>query len=174
MVHVAELSNNVARQRREAAAAKYRPMRVRLLLVAEAPPAALDRYFYFENVPTQDGLFRHVVRAVLGLEPSRVGKASQLQQLADAGVFLIDLKTEPKRPADSLEEFVPDLVARAVALQPEHVITIKANVCDLAQQPFRAAGLRVVNERVPFPGSGQQGRFREAMGRALEAIEWRV
>ena len=123
-------------------------------------------------MPAQDGLFRHVVRAVLRREPSRVDKASQLDQLRDAGVCLIDLKTDPKLDDESLERFVPDLVARAVAVAPEHVITIKANVCDLTQQPLRAAGLAVVNERVPFPGSGQQRRFLEAMDRALQAIDW--
>jgi hypothetical protein len=146
---------------------------VRLLLVAEAPPSSLDRYFYFEDVREQDSLFRYVLRAVLGVEPSRTHKAGQLRQLADAGVFLIDLKTEPKSPGESLERFVPGLVARAVSLAPKHVITIKANVCDLVQQPLRAAGLPVVNERVPFPGSGQQHRFLGAMDRALEAIDWR-
>ncbi|MGA2455533.1 MAG: hypothetical protein ABSG93_18665 [Solirubrobacteraceae bacterium] len=146
---------------------------MRLLLVAEAPPSSLDRYFYFEDVRAQDGLFRHVVRAVLGVEPSRVDKPAQLQRLAEAGVFLIDLKTRPKGAGETLERFVPDLVARAVDLGPEYVITIKANVCDLAQRPLRAAGLRVVNARVPFPGSGQQRRFLEAMGRGLKAIDWR-
>jgi hypothetical protein len=34
-----------ARRRRDAAAAAYRPARIRLQLVAEAPPSALDRYF---------------------------------------------------------------------------------------------------------------------------------
>lgn len=85
-----------ARRRRDAAAATYRPEPVELLLVAEAPPSALDRYFYFADVPDQDSLFRHVVRAVLGVEPSRTGKADQLSCLADRGVFLIDLKLEPK------------------------------------------------------------------------------
>ena len=109
---------------------------------------------------------------MLSVEPSRTEKTAQLQQLTDAGVYLIDLKTEPKVPGESLDRFVADLVARALALEPEHVITIKANVCDLAQLPLRAAGLHVVHERVPFPGSGQQSRFLEAMRRALEAIAW--
>jgi hypothetical protein len=48
---------------------------VRLLLVAEAPPAALDRYFYFEDVPRHDSLFRYVARAIL--ESSRRGSTRQ-------------------------------------------------------------------------------------------------
>jgi hypothetical protein len=162
-----------ARRLRDAAAAKYRPEVVELLLIAEAPPSSLDRYFYFEDVPEQDSLFRHVVRAVLGLEPSRAEKASELRHLADRGVFLIDLKPEPKEPGDALEPYVPDLVARAAALAPRQIITIKANVCDLTQPALRAAGLDVVDQRVPFPGSGQQRRFLERMGAALDSIGWR-
>lgn len=145
---------------------------MRLLLIAEAPPSALGRYFYFEDVSDQDSLFRPVVRVVLGIEPSRSAKAAQLRQLADRGVFLIDLKTDPKRAGESLDGFVPDLIDRAVDLAPDHVITIKANVCDIVQSPLRKAGLDVVRERVPFPGSGQQRRFVETMERALRSIGW--
>jgi hypothetical protein len=47
-----------APRRRARAARRYRPEKVDLLLVAEAPPSALDRYFYFEDVSEQDSLFR--------------------------------------------------------------------------------------------------------------------
>lgn len=163
-----------ARQRRRAAAGKYRPDSVRLLLIAEAPPSDLDRYFYFEDVGKHDSLFRYVVQTVLREPPSRAAKSAQLARLSNAGVFLIDLKTEPKVADEPLDAHVPDLVARATALTPNHVITIKANVCDLCQGPLRAAGLDVSDERVPFPGSGQQRRFIEGVTRALTDIGWTV
>jgi hypothetical protein len=161
-----------ARRLRDKAAAKYRPEVVELLLIAEAPPSSLDRYFYFAEVPDQDSLFRHIARAILAIEPSRAEKASELRCLADRGVFLIDLKPEPKEPQDTLELYVPDLVARAAALSPRQIITIKANVCDLTQPALRAVGLNVVDQRVPFPGSGQQRRFLESMDTALDSIGW--
>jgi len=92
--------------------------------------------------------------------------------LRDSGVFLIDLKTDPKRPGEALDDHADDLVARAKAVAPEHVIAIKANVWDHCQGPLRAAGLNVANERVPFPGSGQQTEFLKAMRRALQSIGW--
>src|SRR5205823_6407163 len=49
-----------ARARRRQAAERYRPDVVDLLLVAEAPPSAPDRFFYFEHVTTHDSLFRYV------------------------------------------------------------------------------------------------------------------
>ena len=68
-----------AAERRAVAAAKYRPEQVQLLLVAEAPPAALNRYFYFEDVRDQDSLFRHVVRSVAGRRAlaSREGESAR-------------------------------------------------------------------------------------------------
>jgi hypothetical protein len=114
MVSTREASQ--ARRRRDVVAARYKPNAVELLLVAEAPPTALDRYFYFEDVPDQDSLFRHVVRAVLNAEPSRSSKPDLLRTLADRGVFLIDLKLEPKLPGETLEAYVPNLVTRAVRL----------------------------------------------------------
>src|SRR3954467_10612986 len=82
------------RERRRAAAERYRPDVVDLLLVAEAPPSALDRYFYFEDVLTHDSLFRHVVRGVLGETPSR-DKAPYLDELRERGVFLVHLSDDP-------------------------------------------------------------------------------
>jgi hypothetical protein len=83
------LSNGLAL--RAAAAARFKPDPIRLLLVAEAPPSDAQRYFYFEDVAIHDLLFRYVVRLTLGLEPTREGKAKLLGKLRDAGVFLIDL-----------------------------------------------------------------------------------
>jgi hypothetical protein len=64
---------------------------------------------------------------------------------------------------------VSDLVARVTALSPEKIILIKATVYDTAFEALHAAGLPVVNERIPFPGSGQQKRFEAAFARALAA-----
>jgi hypothetical protein len=138
---------------------------VRLLLVAEAPPASVDRYFYFTDVRAHDSLFRHVAGEILRREPSRENKAELLAMLRDAGVFLIDLKLDPA-DGSQLAGHVPSLLRRVRRLQPEKVILIKATVYDAAFAPLRDAGLPVVDVRVPFPGSGQQARFREAFRRA--------
>jgi len=157
-----------ARRRRARAARKYKPTRVKLLLVAEAPPAALDRYFYFEKVPRQDSLFRYVVRSILGVESTRENKPQLLARLRNEGVFLIDLKTDPIDRAP-LSDCVPDLQRRAQRLKPDKIVLIKATVYDAAFTALRKAHLPVIDERVPFPGSGQQRRFQIAFTRALKA-----
>ena len=150
--------SDVHAQRREQAAKQYQPEAIRLLLVAESPPTALDRYFYFEDVTAQDSLFRYVIRSILGAEPTRARKPELLARLRDAGVFLIDLKPDPL-DGRSLRQNVPELVPRIVSLDPHSVILIKATVYDAAFVALQRRGLPVVDERVPFPGSGQQKRY---------------
>jgi hypothetical protein len=155
-----------ARRRRERESARYRPDEIELLLVAEAPPRALDRYFYFDDVREQDSLFRYVCRGVLRREPTREGKSELLRALRDRGVFLIDLSEEPLN-GPSLRDCVPGLVGRCRSLSPRKIILIKATVFDAAYRDLRDAGLPVSEVRVPFPGSGRQREFEVAFQEAL-------
>ena len=155
-----------ARERRTRAARRFKPRKVELLLVAEAPPGTLERYFYFPEVTEHDSLFRYVARAILKIEPTRANKAELLGQLRDRGVFLIDLKRDPV-DGTPLADGVPGLLRRVKRLDPEKIILIKATVHDAAYLPLVGAGLPVAPERVPFPGSGQQTRFEEIFARAL-------
>jgi hypothetical protein len=161
------------REGRRSAAARFQPDHVRLLLLAEAPPASPDRYFYFPHVWEQDSLFRYVVRFTLGLEPTRVHKEALLGALRDVGVFLIDVCLDPIFGKSELKACLPDLIARAKALKPDNIILIKTTVFDTAYLPMTQAGLPVVDARIPFPGSGQQLRFEYEMGLALDGIGWR-
>jgi hypothetical protein len=143
-----------ARRRRERWAKRYRPQSIRLLLVAEAPPAALDRYFYFPNVSAHDSLFRYVVRSVLRKEPDRASKSDDLEALRVSGVYLIDLCQEPLWTR--LDDHLPALGRRIRRLAPASIILIKASVYDAAIQAVEATGFPVASVRVPFPVSGNQ------------------
>ncbi|HVY77461.1 MAG TPA: hypothetical protein VG898_03045 [Solirubrobacterales bacterium] len=162
----AESEQRRARARRNRAARRFKPDQVELLLVAEAPPAALDRYFYFPDVAEHDSLFRYVVRGILKAEPTRANKPELLASLRDRGVFLIDLKLDPL-DGSQLSDYVPDLVRRVRHLAPSKIILIKATVHDAALSALLQAGQPVSQERVPFPGSGQQRRFEETFACAL-------
>jgi hypothetical protein len=158
-----------ARERRRAAAQRWRPAKVRLLLVDEAPPAALDRYFYFEDVTTHDALFRYVVEAVTGERPTR-DKPPYLEALRQRGVFLIDLCPDPfRRRRDAMPAAVPDLLARVEELAPERVTLIGAEVYDTAYGALSRAGTPVADVRLPYPGNGQQRRFLDGFAAAVEA-----
>lgn len=157
---------------RRAAARRYKPKQVELLLVAEAPPCDTDRYFYFEDVDAHDWLFRYVWEGLTGEKPGdRANKKHQLAALRDAGVFLIDLHeanvSSPKLA--QLTPCVPGLIERGRALRPGAIILIKSIVHDAAHAALAAAGLPVIDERIPFPASGQQARFLETFRRAVRA-----
>jgi len=160
---------DAARERRRRAAERYRPDVIDLLLVAEAPPSALDRFFYFEHVPTHDSLFRYAVRGLLGETPSR-DKAPYLDELRARGVFLVHLSEDPfSSRREVVAGCVPGLVRRCRALQPHRVVLIGAGTFDHAYDALANAGLPVVDVRMPYPGSGQQRRFAEGFELALRA-----
>lgn len=160
---------------RRAAAAKYRPGVIRLLLVAEAPPCTPGRYFYFEHADPHDWLFRYVWEGLTGDKPDRGRKPEHLAALRDAGVYLIDLHEETiSQPTPGeLRPHVAGLVARCRELAPEHIVLIKSSVHDAAFEALHAANLPVIDERIPFPASGQQRKFLEGFGRAVEATRAR-
>jgi len=154
------------RRLRAEAAAKYRPDRVRILLVAEAPPNDPSRYFYFDDVAEHDSLFRYVAQGVLGIEPTRTTKPMLLERLKERGVFLIDLMDDPKVCNDH-DAHVEQLVTKCRDLEPDAIILIKAPVFDAAYQRLKSADLPVIDVRMPFPGSGQQRKFEEDFRVAL-------
>jgi hypothetical protein len=156
---------------RAAAALKYRPGAIRFLIVAETPPRELTRYFYFDTVTEHDHLFRNVLPHFVNEHPMKAGKSTQLAKLRELGVFLVDLKPDPCAPGEPAV-YADDLVARVNALEPEHVILIKVNVWDAAATKLEAAGIDVIDARLPFPSSGQQGNFRTGFRTALKKAGW--
>lgn len=163
--------------RRNKAAAKYKPRKVKLLLLGEAPPCDTERYFYFEDVPKHDWLYIYVCKALFGETPVarlRAEKAAYLTRMHDRGVYLIDLAAggmkdpTPKK----LQPLVPDAVTRAKALKPEAVILIKSQIYDVAFDAMRDAGLNAIDARIPFPASGQQPAFLREFRRALDQAGW--
>lgn len=159
------LERRRARWRRERWARTFRPESIDLLIVAEAPPESLDRYFYFPHVWTQDALFRYVIRAILRVEPSREIKRELLERLRESGVFLVDVSPDPLC-GRKLNPLVPGLIRRIRRLKPKKIILLKANVYDVCFAPLLGARLPVVDARIRFPGRRWQGEFVHAFRRA--------
>lgn len=164
---------------------RWQPERVRLVLVAESAPddggdIANRRFFYDETLTPKDGLFREVVRALYADPPlvSGVGaKTPWLAKLQADGVFLIDLAAEPVNyheageRAAALRRNIQATVTVAASLKPDGIILVKRNVFELLNAPMRDAGLPVLHDDfVPFPGSGQQRRFRERFAQAISSL----
>ncbi|MBK7909239.1 hypothetical protein [Candidatus Pollutiaquabacter sp.] len=158
---------------------KYKPESVKTLLVAEAPPDSLERFFYYENVRERDYLFLGVTEALYpnmkdefiasGRTPEK--KAVILNNFKNDGYYLIDLSDTPISLLNSVavETFVPSLIEKVkkIADNNTNIILIKANVYDSAYDELLKLGYRVVNIRIPFPSSGQQTNFQRTFKQAL-------
>lgn len=157
---------------------KYRPQQINTLILAEAPPCALDRYFYFEDVRRQDSLFLEIMgvlyprekEAYLASGRQSVLKAALLERFSADGYWLLDLCEIPTSIAfgpsfsdvQTLLNNLDNLITRETP-----ILLIKANVFDLCYEALKNSGYNVLNERLPFPGSGQQKVFREKFSSAL-------
>ena len=150
---------------------KFKPAEVRLIFVAESPPAS-GKYFYDITGTVTEPLFAAIMRDVLGQTPRT--KTDGLRAFQDAGYTLVDATYTPvnrgltNRERDNriLEDY-PSLkqdLAKLTQRKPIPILLVKANVCRLLEERLVADGFNVINKGtiVPFPASGQQGRFRTA------------
>ena len=162
------------------AGAKYKPVKIRTLLLAEAPSDNLERYFYFEDVKRQDSLFLEMT-GVLYPELKRrylqSGRKTELKEgllylLRDDGYWLMNVsQVSLNISKTTLEDCLPDLLQRLQKTidKKTPVLLIKANVYDLCYSFLLEHGYNVINERLPFPGSGQQRVFREKFAKVIGA-----
>ena len=150
---------------------RYIPLETNVLFIAESPPAALDRYFYFENVQEQDALWVGLMKALYEGEfgetwKERLWKKKWLTKFKDDGYRLIDALKEPvdqstgsRKRKNLILNVVDRIIEEIREISPNQIVLIKATVFDVLYDPLHTAGLPVVNERLPFPGSGRQKEF---------------
>ncbi len=155
------------------AAKKYVPLETKVLFIAESPPSALDRYFYFEDVREQDSLWVGLMKALYTGEfgetsKERLRKRKWLTKFKDDGYQLIDAlkepvgqSTNPRKREKLIRERTDQIIKEIKEISPNQIVLIKATVFNVLCGPLRISGLPVVNEKLPFPGSGQQKVFDE-------------
>jgi hypothetical protein len=139
----------------------YRPKKVRVLFVGEAPPAG-GTFFYASNSQVYRGL-KEVLQSHLGNPPNF------LKAFKDRGYFLDDLALEPinsisgKKGSPVFRADVSLLARRMTEYQPEVVVTLQKRIGPFVQDAIVRAGLDVRHYIVSFPGNGQQANFRREM-----------
>ena len=168
-------STNFNRARR-----KYRPRKVRLLLIAESPPSS-GGFFYFRTTIGKDHLFRETMKA-LDLwprnEPMRKGvdKRSMLRRFQSMGLYLLDTcvfpvdKLRPKERGKAVLSQTPRLVNDVIKANPPHIFIVKSSIFSPVSIALREAGLltRVLNTGpVPFPSHGNQRTYRSMLKLAV-------
>src|SRR5271163_99310 len=153
------------------ASRKYRPAVIKLLFIAEAPPAyRFERFFYFEHVHQADALFLEMMKV---LYPASIGyaedrgsefkakqvrqrKAELLQKFKQDGFYLIDASEEPMpEEADTtakkriIRNALPELRRKVRLLcrgREVPVILIGGPTYSICAEVLRRDGLRVLNE----------------------------
>ena len=157
---------------------KYEPSHINTLLIAEAPPCNLDRFFYFEDVKKQDSLFLEIMGVLYPDKKQRYLKSGRrtedkielLEMFKEDGYLLLDLYEVPDDVFSlSNEASAQGLLKRLEKLVDKStpIVLVKTNVFDLCYPILKEEGYNVVNERLPFPGSGQQKVFREEFNKIV-------
>ncbi|MDN5204633.1 hypothetical protein QQ008_24795 [Fulvivirgaceae bacterium BMA10] len=156
----------------------YRPEQVRMLFIAEAPPANSDRFFYFPDVRTGDSLFLHVIRAVfpelneVETKQIRAMKEELLHRFREAGCFLEDssLKSIAKEVGHGEKIRLLRIEQEALHQRIQRykstskIVLVGATVFKANCEFLTGLGYSILNKSaIPFPGSGQQNRFKKAM-----------
>jgi hypothetical protein len=174
---------------------RYKPATVRILFIAEAPPAfRFNRLFYFEDLRDGDTLFLEMMKTLYGsavgftengftsgssAEGIRSRKSELLARFMREGYFLIDASEEPMpdRASSSqklalLRASVPRLMARLkeYAIDKSTPIVLIGGVTYSAcAQSLLNPGFNVINEAmIDHPARGGQLRFRQKLRCTLQ------
>ena len=179
------------------ASRKYRPQAIKVLFIAEAPPALrFERFFYFVRVNEADTLFLEMMKGPLSevdtgfveyrdsrkpefdAKRVRLQKAELLQKFKRDGFYLIDASEQPM-PEDAdttakkhiIRSSLPELRTKARELSSEGdtpVILIGAPTYSVCAETLRKDGLYVLNEEmINSPARGGQKLFRRKLGVVL-------
>lgn len=167
---------------------KYYPQHIKVLFIAESPPPSPEiqssrQFYYTDRIRKDDRLFINTIRALYPetLEISEadleVAKQQWLQRFAKDGYYMIEAledsqehEVTKKQRQVRISEVLPRLIERVgeLAEPGTKIILIKSNVFDVAAQPLRTAGFRVLNtELVDYPGRFNQRAYREKIIKLL-------
>lgn len=161
------------------AASKYAPSETTILFIAESPPYSRERYFYFEDVPTDDWLWIGLMKVLYPVDfmkakIERPKKPKWLNRFRNDGYMLTDALKEPlcymsSRKREGLIANRADKIIKEIKeISPKQIVLIKTTVYDELYAPLRDARLPVANARLPFPGSGHQKKFACEFDKAVK------
>ena len=169
---------------------RYKPATVRLLFIAEAPPAfRFNRLFYFEDLRNGDTLFLEMMKTLYGsavgftkngftpggsVEGMRSRKSELLARFMRDGYFLIDAseKPMPDRVSSSqklalLRASVPRLIVRLKEFAVDErtpIVLIGGVTYSACANSLRNLGFNLINEAmIDHPARGGQMCFRQAL-----------
>jgi hypothetical protein len=144
---------------------QYRPERITVLFVGEAPPAS-DSFFYRGN----SGLTIYMRDAVGGPK----GDSDFLNWFKARGWYLDDLVTTPiedrRERRKQCREARASLATRIAEYQPSAIVCLLKRICDDVEIAASKAASKAPLYTVPFAGQGHQTKFRDQMKRILPEL----
>jgi hypothetical protein len=176
---VAFVDSNITRdQARE----RYRPSPIRTILIAESPPVDPDRFFYFESVTEHDSLYLETMKVLFpgrSAKDYRNAKADYLGKFRDGGLFLLDATDTPIMKKANKKALVERDKTKLLAKlnrfgvsRKVPIVLVSKSVWDVHNIYLRGMGYSVANTvMIPFPGSGQQKRFRQRLRSVLTQLK---
>ena len=153
---------------RERLRRRYRPARVRILFVGEAPPAS-GRFFY----QADSGLYRAVRESFVETFPD-VAAGDFLQAFQEMGCYLIDLCGKPvDRMAPQQRKIIcmegeTRLATRLKQLRPKIVITVVRSISGNVKRSEQRAGWLGKHVELPYPGRWH--RYRQVFLEDLTSV----
>lgn len=162
---VEELKIRYDRRDYEKSAKKYRPDKIKYLLIAESPPHKLTntgkkKYLYIETVTEGDTLLINTIKSRYSVERYKGSeKKDWLKRLQNDGFFLMDAVEYPINQFVEKERNVHikanyrNLLKRLEKLREDqiiddhtNVILIKRNIFEILAEKLKDLGYNVLNE----------------------------
>ncbi len=147
---------------------RFTPEKIKLVVIAESPPAS-GLYFYDPEGAVTEPLFAALLKHLgISCKTKHVG----LQEFQRIGWYLMDAtyspvnKLSPRERNRKIEQDYPLLCDDLRSLTPDRstpLVLIKVNVCRLLEQRLLDDGFNVINQRrsIRFPAMGHQNKFHE-------------
>lgn len=147
---------------------RYEPEHVKLVVVAESPPAS-GLYFYNPEGRVTEPLFSALMKQ---LDWHGSDKAGGLRKLQQWGWLLIDATYEPINQMSGSQrlrvierdfDLLCDDLKKSAPDRSTPLILIKENVCRILEPQLVREGFNVLNCGliIPFPSTGHQKQFHE-------------
>lgn len=180
---------------------KYKPLKPRIIFVAESPPENPERFFYYEHVKSGDALFVNLIRVLYPeykeehngtIERIRADKPNLLKRLQSDGYYLVDALPEPISLKLTTKQRIALIKKRRAAVAAEirsavgkdwlngkdmdkGIVLIKATVFNAFSSYLAKEGLPVLNGtiKVPFPSHGHGNEFMDALHEILAVSDSR-
>jgi hypothetical protein len=162
----------LTRRERETLRESFRPKRIRILFIGEAPPAS-GRFFYSAN----SGLYRAMRDAFRAVDP-QINDGNFLSFFQASGCYLTDLYPKPVDQLDAKSRWLARVAGeellseKLIRLRPEKIALVLRAIANHVVKAAIRANWRGEIIELPYPGRWHRHRveFLEALEPTLQEL----